>query len=238
MLHIPYTFIGNYVFTKADQVLCDSAFEKHIIDRTFNTGIKSLLLPIGVNTKDFDKFKDNKKSKLRDSKVILCVGRLEEYKGVQNILYVLSELPEATLQIVGKGNYANSLHNLSESLKIDHRVEWYSDLTRDQLVAMYVDADVYVTLSSHEAYGITVAEALLAGTPCVVARGSALEEFIDNQTCLGVNLPINKEELITSIRKLYNEERKYQGKIYDWDEITDQLLTIFGMVHYLPYPIA
>jgi glycosyltransferase involved in cell wall biosynthesis len=238
MLHVPYSFIGNYVFSKADQVLCDSEFEKRIVDQTFNVSRKSIMLPIGINTKDFDKFKDSKKDKSRQSKVILCVGRLEEYKGIQNIIQCLPELSEATLRVVGKGNYAITLHDLAESLRINQRIEWYSDLPRTQLVDMYADADVYVTLSSHEAYGITVAEALLAGTPCVVARGSALEEFIDNKTCLGVDLPINKDELISSIRKLYDEESRYQGKIYDWDEVTDRLLTIFSMVHYLPYPVT
>lgn len=88
-------------------------------------------------------------------------------------------------------------------------------------------------LSSHEAYGITVAEALAAGTPCVVAKGSALEEFIDGIQCFGVDQPDKRENLIKLINQV--KDLKFNRKlniknlaIYDWDQVTKKIEKIYS----------
>jgi glycosyltransferase involved in cell wall biosynthesis len=46
---------------------------------------------------------------------------------------------------------------------------------------------VFLNLSEFEAYGITVAEALAAGTPCVVREAGALGDWTAHRGCVGVS---------------------------------------------------
>ena len=98
----------------------------------------------------------------------------------------------------------------------------------------YSDADALVLLSKYEAYSLVVAEALVAGTPCIVARTSALNEWIDNETCFGVDFPFSYSELIKRITFVLDNEvgkqatRKWIGKkILDWDVVTERLESIY-----------
>lgn len=88
-------------------------------------------------------------------------------------------------------------------------------------------------LSKHEAYGITVAEALAAGTPCIVATGSALEEFVDGKRCLGILPPISTQELVHAINLLINPDIKKRLEnnaltILDWDEVAERTMEIYS----------
>jgi glycosyltransferase involved in cell wall biosynthesis len=191
------------IFSRADTVICISEYEKKLVESDFNVIGKTIKIPNGINLSEFEnlkchkneKKKDEKKGNKKKEKTHLYVGRLEEYKGVQYIIQSLPELQDFRLKIVGKGPYEKELHNIAEKLGMEERIEWLKDLSRKELLECYAEADVFLMLSSHESYGITVAEALAAGTPCVVAKGSALEEFVDGIRCFGVDEP-NKKELI------------------------------------------
>lgn len=165
-------------------------------------------------------------------KTLLYVGRLEEYKGVQYIIQSLPEIQEFRLRIVGKGPYEAELRNLAKNLGVEGRVEWLKDLSREKLLECYADADIFLMLSSHEAYGITVAEALAAGTPCVVAKGSALEEFVDGVRCLGIDEPIKKEEIIKLINQLKDVKQNNEFiienlTVFDWNYVTEKIENIY-----------
>ena len=234
MIRIPYAFAGKYIFDHSDFIVCVSEYEKKLIEKTFDIHNRMAIIPNGLTLSEFDRFKDFKKDRNREQKILLYVGRLEEYKGIQYILRAMPEMPEVELRIVGKGIYSEKLLDLSESLKIDQRIKWYTDLTRPELLKMYADADVFLMLSTREAFGISVAEALTAGTPCVVVKGSALEEFVDDKVCLGIDQPINISDIVTSVRSLYSQEERYEGKLLDWDDVVNQLLTVFSVLKAFP----
>jgi glycosyltransferase involved in cell wall biosynthesis len=234
ILRIPYSFVGKHILDNSDWIISVSEYEKKLIEDTFDIHNKIVKIPNGIITEEFAQFKGATKDKNKDHKILLYVGRIEKYKGIQNVLRVMPNIPEIQFKIVGKGNYTEYIKNMAKSLKIEDRISWYEGITRDKLLEMYAEADIFIMLSSHEAFGISVAEALYAGTPCIVAKGSALEEFIDDVTCVGLDLPVDDSKLITSIRSLYNHEATYEGKILDWNDVVDQLITIFSATMLLP----
>ncbi len=100
-----------------------------------------------------------------------------------------------------------------------------ADKPRDELLRWYATADVFVMLSKFEAYGITVAEALTAGVPCIVASGSALSEFVGD-SCKVVDLPIEAEKLAE-----YIHNAQFNGappNVLDWDEVAKRVLELYG----------
>jgi glycosyltransferase involved in cell wall biosynthesis len=255
LLHKPYRLLGKMIFSRADSVICVSEYEKRLVEADFRVAGKTVKIPNGIDLKEFEHLRtrqkdegverENGKEKVRGEKtgkgkvgeekaekekILLYVGRLEEYKGVQYIIQSLPDLRGFRLRVVGKGPYETELHGMAKSLGVEGRVEWLKDLSRKELLECYADADIFLMLSSHEAYGITVAEALAAGTPCVVAKGSALEEFIDGKNCVGIELPIKIDNLIKTVRTIKKEFKfNFQSKVLcDWSEVSEKTISIYN----------
>ena len=99
---------------------------------------------------------------------------------------------------------------------------------------MYVDADIFVLLSKYESYSISVAEALAAGTPCVLANATALSEWMSTRRCLGVDFPVNLDSLASSIDSLIGRRLSSSDiadllgtKILDWDTVAQKLEGVY-----------
>ncbi len=231
LLHKPYKSIGRKIFEKADKVICVSEYEKGNVLSDFNVPPGKIeKIQNGLNLAEFANIKHLKKH--NGEGTLLYVGRLEKYKGVQHIINTLPYLKDFRLEIVGKGPYENYLRRLAEELSVAERIKWYKNLTREEMLAHYASADVFLMLSTHEAYGITVAEALISGTPCIVAMGSALNEFVDGERCMGIETPITNKKLVSTILKLKKSGIKGHIEtknlpIYDWKDITDKLIEIY-----------
>ncbi|CAJ35478.1 glycosyltransferase family 4 protein [Methanocella arvoryzae] len=216
----PYRLAGSRVFRRADSVICVSEFEKGLVCRDFGCDGRVKVIPNGVVKREFAGLKPAGKEK-----VILYVGRLEQYKGVQYAIRALRELPDYRLQIVGKGPYKEALAKEASDMGVSDRTEFLSGLTREELLRCYGSATVTIMLSKYEAYGITVAEALTAGVPTIVANGSALTEFVDGRLCRSVDLPVAPELLADMIRKA--ERVPYAKEILDWDDVVRRLLAVY-----------
>lgn len=208
LLHIPYKFLGKITYNRADTVICVSEYEKRLVERDFKC--KNIqVLPCGVNIPEFDVGKLDK--------TLLYVGRLEEYKGVQHIISALYHLlQDYKLVVVGTGAYKHKLVDMVDSLKMDN-VYFIHSVPREQLVRLYYGASTFVMLSSNESFGISVAEALKCGTPCIVKKGTALDEFIDGIGCIGVNDPTNLIEIVNAIKAAKNPVNS--DKILTWNRV-------------------
>jgi glycosyltransferase involved in cell wall biosynthesis len=229
LLHKPYKLLGARIFEKADKVICVSNFEAELILQNFALPqTKIAIIPNGLNFEEFRKAEtfggENK------NKIILYVGRLEEYKGVQYIIQALHSMLEYRLEIIGSGPYEGKLREKAEKLGVGNRIQWLSDLSRDELLRRYKSASVFVLLSPFEAYGITVAEALASGIPCVVCSSGALKEFIDGKMCIGIKYPIAIDELIAAIKIAAIKSAKretYTKKLMSWDEVVEQIQKLY-----------
>ena len=226
ILHTPYKFFGSGIFRKADRVICVSLYEKELIKGNFDLSDEKLAyVPNGINLEEF-----RIKGGVKNKKTILYVGRLERYKGVQHIIRALPYLENYKLVIIGKGPYEDELRKLAFSIDVNSRIEWLKDLPREELLEQYKSAGVFVFLSSFEAFGITVAEALASGTPCIVAETGALKEFVDEKIGFGLRNPENVNELAEKIIRVSKSKReivfsdlpKDKIKIRSWDGVVDE----------------
>ena len=229
LLHVPYrNFWGKSIFEKADVIVCVSKYEMGLIKKNFREfGEKMVLVPNGLNLGEFRNLERSKKK----TRNILTVCRLESYKGVQYLIQVLPILSEnVSLQVVGKGPYKPNLIELVRKKKLDDRVEFFEDLPRGELLQKYVDADVFVLLSEHESYGISIAEALTAGTPCIVANKSALTEWVEDKSCQGIDFPFDLATLKRSIENAFVTGRiKSKLNIFDWDEVVEKISSLYAL---------
>lgn len=232
LLHTPYKFLGKKIFDKADKIVCVSNYERKLVMKRFKVDEKKVVvIPNGINLEGFKGLKKRSKG----CRVILYVGRLEKYKGVDYLIKTLPKLDDDIfLEIVGEGSYKRNLVKLINKLDVRSRVKFYQVLSRKDLLQKYADANSVVLLSEFEAFSITIAEALTAGTPCIVANTSALTEWIDNENCFGISYPINVDELSKLINHVIGSNvRAYlrnaiREKIQEWDEVVERLERIYN----------
>ena len=219
LIHLYHITLGKKIFAAADKVICVSEYEKSLVLRKFKVEKKLEVIPNGIDLEQFRKIKNVKK----DEKTILYVGRLEKYKGVQYIIQALKYLNDWKLIIVGSGGYEKRLIELAKNLNVSNKIKFLKNLPKEELIRLYKRSSVFVLLSKYEAYGITVAESLLAGTPCIVAKSSALIEWIDNKNVFGLSLPVNPKELAKAIENVspvkVRLSKKLKSKILSWDDV-------------------
>jgi glycosyltransferase involved in cell wall biosynthesis len=223
---------GERTFKKAHRIVCVSEHEMKSILRQFKVDYnKIVLIPNGVDLGSFS----NIQRQNHGFKSVIYVGCLRVYKGVHYLVEVLPKLEKnVVLEIVGDGPLKPYLEKRAKELNIYERVKFYKNLERLELLQKYIDADVLVLLSTHEAYSLVVAEALTAGTPCIVANASALSEWIDEETCFGIDFPISINALAKLIRKVISIGKIKQKtgkwlytKILDWDEVVQRLEKLY-----------
>lgn len=116
---------------------------------------------------------------------VLSVGRLAPNKRVEDLLRTFAVLqrrmiPKSRLLLVGDtgiGAYVRALERLARDLRLQH-VVFCGHVEEDELQAAYGLADVYVSLSEHEGYGVPLVEAVLAGVPVVARDAGAVAETL------------------------------------------------------------
>jgi len=216
MLLSVYRPFGKRAVRQADEVIAVSEWECDRLHEDF--GVNATVISNGIN---IDRFA-NANPEERDRPYLLCVGRLEEYKGIQHVLRALPELPGYDLVIAGSGPYREELERIARETKTSDRVHFLGYVEDKRLPRLYAGAEVHLSLSEFEAYGMTVSEALAAGTSCVVREAGALKDWLDDPAVEGVTVtsPHMISEVINKILG-QNPERD----VPSWSKVTDQILT-------------
>lgn len=224
--------VGKMTLEKADKIIAVSEYEKALLHKQFKLAEDRVaVIPNGV---DFSEFAGLRR-RSHNLKSILYVGYLLGYKGVQYLVEVLPKLgDDVVLEIVGTGPIKPSLEKRARELKVYDRVRFYENLSRQELLQKFADANLFVLLSKFEAYSLVVAEALTARTPCIVTNTSALSEWVDNESCFGIDFPVNLDELARSIINVLDNgpdktamKKWKETKISDWNDVVRQLENIY-----------
>ncbi|MFC7045598.1 glycosyltransferase family 4 protein [Halobacteriaceae archaeon GCM10025711] len=209
-----YHPLGARAVRKADHVIAVSEWEADQLRTAF--GVDPVVIPHGL---DYDRFQPREREPGEDAgKEALCVGRLEPYKGVDHAIRALTVLPEFTLRVVGTGPDRERLERIAVQAGVRDRVAFDGHVTDDELLTRYRNADVVCALSAFEAYGMTVAEALGAGTPAVVYANRGLRQWRDVE---GVRSVAERSPVaVATAMRAASALRPAERPIPDWEETT------------------
>jgi len=111
------------------------------------------------------------------SLTLLYLGRIHPEKGIECLLQAWQQIeghfPDWRLRIVGPGNpsYVARMKALAKSLGLI-RCDFSGPLYGSDKWVAYRDCDLYVLPSPSENFGMTVAEALMAGRPAIATKGA------------------------------------------------------------------
>jgi glycosyltransferase involved in cell wall biosynthesis len=117
--------------------------------------------------------------------LFVYLGRLKKYKRVDIVIQAFAELnvPEATLEIAGTGDYRASLERLVTSLGLAGRVKFLGFVPEEEKVHLLRRAWATALASPKEGWGISNLEAAACGTPVIAANSPGIREsVIDGET--------------------------------------------------------
>lgn len=112
---------------------------------------------------------------------ILYAGALIEQKGIQYIIRALSLLNDEIqyeFEILGEGEYRNSLLALSDECCLRERVKFLGQKDRVEVIHHMQEADIFIMPSYHETLGLVYLEAMSVGCITVGSKGEGIDGII------------------------------------------------------------
>jgi len=176
--------------------------------------ISRSIIPTGV---DVARFAGGNRTALReqlkidnDQVVLLYVGRLVREKNLEFLLRSLSPLlrqssTRCVLILVGGGPALDFLRELSHDLGIADKVVFTGFVPPEKTPDYYAASDVFVFASRTETQGVSIAEALAAGLPCVVVGAMGAAEAVTNGVD-GIVVPPREDALRDAVAQLLSDE--------------------------------
>lgn len=181
--------IGRNTIASADAVVVISPQEASAL-RADGLPLRRVeLIPPGINPSEFSPPRENPfvRRGLGEKRVLFFAGRIARAKGVDVLVRALPEILRAAsldlqLAIAGEdfGDRAE-LEGLADRLGVAARVSWLGKLSRDELIAAYQHATIFIFPSRHEAFGIAPLEAQAAGCPVVAANTASIPFVVQHE---------------------------------------------------------
>jgi glycosyltransferase involved in cell wall biosynthesis len=113
--------------------------------------------------------------------LLLYVGRLMPWKGVDSAIQALLHIPDSALLIAGDGEERTRLEELANSLGVRERVCFAGAVPRTTLPSIYSSVDLLLATSfASETFGISLVEAQACGLPVVATRFGGFPEVVDD----------------------------------------------------------
>ena len=117
--------------------------------------------------------------------LFVYLGRLKKYKRVDVVLRAFAALnvPSATLEIAGAGDYRPELERLAQSLDLGKRVKFLGFIPEEEKIHLLRRAWAATLASPKEGWGISNLEAAACGTPVVASNSpGSRDSVIDGET--------------------------------------------------------
>ena len=179
-LHRVYRPMGRRLMASTRWIVVDTDTEAELVMRDFPAEVdadKIRVVPPAVADPT-----RGRKLRRREPNVVLTVARQENYKRTDLLVRAVVTLRErgvrARLLVVGDGASLDGYRELCARLGAQDVVTFTGAISDDRLADLWASASVYATASEQEAYGIGLAEALVAGLPVVASAIPAHVEVI------------------------------------------------------------
>ena len=220
----------------SDKIICVSKDSKQILIKKYNINpSKIVVIPNGVDTEKFHPIRNVKK--INNS--LLYVGRIDKRKGVdfliRSMLSVIQHNPEVKLFVGGKGQLLPELKKYIIENGLHENIKFIGFIPEDELNEWYNKVKCVVVPSVFEGFGITVIEAMAAGTPVIGTNVDGIKSIIKNKengylieygnTDSLANVIINV--LLNDNSKVVHLGLKTIKDEYDWKAISNEIEKIY-----------
>ncbi len=213
------------------------------IDDLVKMGIKRkncIAINCPINNKPINKLSIKEKIP-----TFIFVSRVVKMKGIEEVIrsffYILKELKDARLWIVGDGDkaYVEELKETMRSFSISTKVKFFGKVDDNKKLELMQKAHLLLHASIKEGWGLVVIEAASQGTPAVVYNVSGLRDSVKNGKTGIVLKENNAREMAREAVDIINNKQKYNNlqkngilwaKSLTWEKSTRQSLELLAQV--------
>lgn len=241
----PYSF-GNPLFyewmRQADAVVTLTDWEKEFLVRT--AGLREgRVHTIGVGIEDGAPMKAavdvRAKYGIREREIVLFLGQMGAHKGILTLITAMEDAwdfrEDMALVIAGNPTaHTNAIEARVRELdpKYGRKIYLIKGFPEEEKRAFFQAADLFVSVSPFESFGIVFLEAWRDGVPVIGCRRGGSAKLIDEYRDGLLALDGNTRELAVAIERLLADEpaRKKMGEAgrrkvleqYTWDAVIDR----------------
>ena len=205
-----------------DRVVCTSAFAAEEFERIGTADLARV--PLGV---DLDLFRPRPRPPSGSTRLV-TVGRLSKEKRPELAIETLRTLRQrgvdARLTVVGAGPLQSQLTAEAEDLPVRFTGHLHDRTAVAQLLS---ESDAALAPCPVESFGLSVLEAMAAGTPVVVANGGASGELIDRGSGrAAAPEPASMADAVTELLALPDRRAsaRARAELYPWSSTVDGML--------------
>lgn len=155
-------------------------FEKYI-PKKYWKGIKkkTYIIPNGIDAFWLDNVSKIGKSINKKSIKLIYAGRIDRNKNIpttQKAMEILRKQGyETTLSVVGKIQDEKEF----QIIKVNPFTTYYPPMSKEELLSIYRDSDIFVMPSYTESFGLVYAEAMSQGLPVVYSKNQGFDKQFD-----------------------------------------------------------
>lgn len=179
-------------------------------------------------------------------RTLLFLGRIHPVKGLDMLLpawgAIQARFPDWKLRIIGPddGGYLSRVHALASDLRLK-RIDFCSPVFGSDKWHAYAEADLFILPSYSENFGMTVAEALAAGTPAIVTHGAPWQGLNEQEAGWWINTGIDPiveclETALTqspeALQKKGQRGRDWMARDFSWQHVGEKMTQTYQwMLH-------
>jgi len=168
---------------RADLVMVTSRYCADVVRREYAVREdKVAVVPEPIDLEAWDEQFSRAPRRPRAGPVILSVARMYPRKRLGDLLraaaVLRARIPDVQTRIVGRGPEWPGLVRMHAELGLEHSVRFLGDVSFEELVEEYVNADIFCLPSVQEGFGIVFLEAMAAALPVVACRAAAIPEVV------------------------------------------------------------
>ena len=190
--------IGRFIILKSNVVAGCSVKSLEFVKKLGGQNKVVQIIYNGIHTE----YWKQSQPKPRNEKYILSFcGRLTRSKGVHDLLNALSRVQNKNweLNIIGKGNYENSLHELAQKLDIYNKIIWHGELNPNQVKDILLKTNIFINPSYTEGLPTSILEAGSMQCICIATDVGGTNEIIDHEINGFLFEPRNISQLINKL---------------------------------------
>lgn len=185
----------KYIMKNADAFIASSTKAKEKIE-SYNVKERIFISYLSEDQGEY-----LQKKIINNGRVMLYVGSLIERKGVDLLLNAMAKMTsECELNIAGSGPLLQELQTQTKQLGLSDRVHFLGYKQRQDLLNLYLDADLFVLPTREDCYGLVIMEAMCSSMPVVVSKFADGAYDLVEQNVTGMIIdPYNSDEFANAL---------------------------------------